>query len=247
MTAPACARAVGSRRDLVRLATVVTASTTPMATSDTAVVISGTRGLSPWPQCRISFTPMNPKMSARPLGQVHQAVEQAGHQEEQRPQAQQGEGVGGEDDVGLIGDAEEREGRRAPGESLLHEECGPGDTAADVAGHTNDAAPPSHGRRGRPQGPGGRVETGKEMFRSQLTRSARSVVEAPGLAEPASTSARGRGRGAPMGRQRASEACIFSCWRYRRALIARRRAVSAHPERARTGPRSVVIAITSLW
>ena len=67
MTAPACARAVGSRRDLVRLATVVTASTTPMATSDTAVVISGTRGLSPWPQCRISFTPMNARMSARPL------------------------------------------------------------------------------------------------------------------------------------------------------------------------------------
>jgi hypothetical protein len=97
MTAPACARAVGSRRDLTRLATLVTASTTPMTARDTAVVISGTRGLRSWPQCRISLTPMNAKMSARPLDR-YQAVEQAGHQEEQRPQAQQGEGVGGEDD-----------------------------------------------------------------------------------------------------------------------------------------------------
>jgi len=82
------------------------------------------------------------------------------------------------------------------------------------------------------------------MFRRQLTRSARSVVEAAGPAEPAGTSARGRGRGAPIGRQRASEARIFSSWRYRRTLIARRRAVSAHPERAGTGPRSAVIATT---
>ena len=47
MTAPACARAAGSRRDLIRLATVVAASTPAMTASDTAVVISGTRGLSP--------------------------------------------------------------------------------------------------------------------------------------------------------------------------------------------------------
>jgi hypothetical protein len=108
------------------------------------------------------------------------------------------------------------------------------------------AGPPSPGRRGRSApGPGGRVETGKEMFPSQLTRSARSVVEAARPAEPAGAPA--RGRGAPMGRQRASEARMFSCWRERRTPTARRRAVSVHPERARTGPRSAVIAITSLW
>jgi hypothetical protein len=47
MTAPAWARAVGSRWDLTRLATVVTASTTAITISDTAVVISGTRGSKP--------------------------------------------------------------------------------------------------------------------------------------------------------------------------------------------------------
>ena len=47
MTAPAWARAAGSRRDLIRLATVVAARTTAMTASDTAVVISGTRGSSP--------------------------------------------------------------------------------------------------------------------------------------------------------------------------------------------------------
>ena len=47
MTAPACARAAGWRRDLIRLATVVTVSTTAMTVSDTAVLISGTRGSSP--------------------------------------------------------------------------------------------------------------------------------------------------------------------------------------------------------
>ena len=46
-TAPGCARAAGSRRDLIRLATVVAARTTAMTASDTAVVISGTRGSSP--------------------------------------------------------------------------------------------------------------------------------------------------------------------------------------------------------
>jgi hypothetical protein len=89
------------------------------------------------------------------------------------------------------------------------------------------------------------VEASKEMFRSQLTRSAGSVAEAAAPAEPADTSARGRGRGAPTGRKRASEARIFSSWRWWRTPIARRRAVSAHPERAGTGPRSAVIAITS--
>ena len=66
-------------------------------------------------------------------------------------------------------------------------------------------------------------------------------------AEPAGRSARGRGRGAPAGRKIASEACVFSCWRWWRTLIARRRAISAHPGYAGMGPRSAVIAITSLW
>src|SRR5690349_25179117 len=72
-TAPACARAAGSRRVLIKLATVVTVSTIPMTISDTAVLISGTLGSS--------------------------------HQEEQCPQTEQGERVGREDDVGLVGDA----------------------------------------------------------------------------------------------------------------------------------------------
>jgi hypothetical protein len=48
---------------------------------------------------------MNARMSAG--RQVHEPVEQAGHQEEQRPQAWQGERVGHEDDVGLISDTED--------------------------------------------------------------------------------------------------------------------------------------------
>jgi integrase len=43
MTVPACARAAESRRDLIRLATVVTISTTPMTVRDRGVLISGTR------------------------------------------------------------------------------------------------------------------------------------------------------------------------------------------------------------
>ncbi len=83
------------------------------------------------------------------------------------------------------------------------------------------------------------------MFRSQVTCSARSVVEAAGPGEPAGTSARGRGCGAPTGRQMASEARIFSSWTYLRTLIARRRAVSAHTECGWAGPRAIVITITS--
>ena len=49
---------------------------------------------------------MEPQDQREPARQVHQPVEQAGHQEEQCPQAQQGECVGREDDVGLMGDAE---------------------------------------------------------------------------------------------------------------------------------------------
>ena len=72
------------------------------------------------------------------------------------------------------------------------------------------------------------------------------MAEAAGPAGAAGTYARGRGRGAPTGRKIASEARRFSSWRWWRTPIDRRRAVSAHPGRAGTGPRSAVIAITSL-
>ena len=45
------------------------------------------------------------------VGQVDEPVEQAVEQEEQLPQAEQGEGVGGEDQVRLLGEAEDRRDR----------------------------------------------------------------------------------------------------------------------------------------
>src|SRR5690606_18562816 len=67
ITAPAWARAVGSRLAFTRLATTVMDKITPMTISDTGVSTSGTRGVSWWAQCRISFTPMNPSTTANPV------------------------------------------------------------------------------------------------------------------------------------------------------------------------------------
>ena len=81
--------------------------------------ISGTASLmSTCSQCRISFTPMNARISDEPRREVDQPVQQALDQEEQRPQAEQREGVRREDDVGLLRDAEDR-GDRVEGEQQV--------------------------------------------------------------------------------------------------------------------------------
>ncbi len=60
--------AVGSRRDFARLAIVVTVSTVTMTPSDTQLLISSHAGVR-WyscSACRTSFTPMKPRITARP-------------------------------------------------------------------------------------------------------------------------------------------------------------------------------------
>src|SRR6185437_2783695 len=65
---PACACSVGSLRVFSRLATVTTTSTARITPSESGVGISGNAGLmSVCAQCRISFTPMNARISARPV------------------------------------------------------------------------------------------------------------------------------------------------------------------------------------
>ena len=64
--------------------------------------------MSTWAQCRISLTPMKPRMIDSPGREVDQPVQQPLDQEEQGPQAEQREGVGGEDDERLLGHAEHR-------------------------------------------------------------------------------------------------------------------------------------------
>ena len=68
MIEPAWAVSVGSLRVFSRLATVTTTSTTRITPSETGVEISGIAGLmSVCAQCRISFAPMNARISARPV------------------------------------------------------------------------------------------------------------------------------------------------------------------------------------
>jgi hypothetical protein len=103
---PAWAQAAGSRRDLTRLATVVTARITTITPSEVRVGICGTASLSVCPQCSTSLTPMKARTTASPVERYTSRVEQPLDQEEQCPQAQQGEGVGTEDQVQLVGDPE---------------------------------------------------------------------------------------------------------------------------------------------
>ncbi len=61
-----------------------------------------------WLACRISFTPMNARMTRQTPAQVVEAVQQPGEQEVQRPQAQDGERVRGVDDERVVADSQHR-------------------------------------------------------------------------------------------------------------------------------------------
>ena len=63
-----CLAADGSWRTLRRLSTVVTTSTPTITINDGTMPISGAHATPlPCSASRISFTPMNPRMSARPM------------------------------------------------------------------------------------------------------------------------------------------------------------------------------------
>ncbi len=106
---PGCALAGGSRRVLARLATVTTSSTT-------AITKEAHRCGNLGHACvDVDVGPVQDQLDTdesrdprEPGRQVHQSVQQPFDQEVQRSETEQRERVGHEDDVGLVGDAEDR-------------------------------------------------------------------------------------------------------------------------------------------
>ena len=89
---------------------VVTTRTAQITPSETGMLISGTCTPDSCRACSTSFTPMKPRTIDSPY-EVDQLLEQPADQEVQLTQTHQREGVGGEDDVRVLGQAEDRRDR----------------------------------------------------------------------------------------------------------------------------------------
>ena len=106
-----------------RLVTVTTTSIPTMTPSETSVGISGTPG-------QIAVRPVQDELDAdegqddgQAVAEVHQPAQRTREHEVERAQAEQGEGVGGEDEVRVLGDAVDG-GHRVDGEDDVGGEHG---------------------------------------------------------------------------------------------------------------------------
>ncbi len=104
-------RRPSSRRAATRLVATVTARMPTTTASEASVGISGTSG-------QLQVAPVQRQLHAdegqdrgQAVAEVHQLAQRALEHEVERPQAEQGEGVGGEDQVGVPGDAVDRRHR----------------------------------------------------------------------------------------------------------------------------------------